>query len=189
MSDTSYSANNPTETNIQEDIMVAAEIGPMVAPGMVIPYAGNGDPIGYLLCDGRTIKRAEYPALFSAIGTLYGAGDGSTTFKIPNLVARFIEGSKTSGEIKAAGLPNITGIGPKFHAELWRPKRYSEGVHNDGAIVKGSTCGETSLTGTNDDNRAASYGWNLDASKSNNIYGNSETVQPPAITMRYCIRY
>ena len=174
MSDTSYSANNPTETNIQEDIMVAAEIGPMVAPGMVIPFAGDGDPVGYLLCDGRTIKRADYPALFAAIGTKYGAGDGSTTFNIPNLVARFIEGAKTSGTIKEAGAPNITGT---FGADDRTMKAVGGAFYNHGQADTGSQKSEWG------------YVIGLDASRSSSVYGKSTTIQPAAITMKYCIRY
>ena len=188
MSDTSYSANNPTETTIQEDIMVAAEIGPMVAPGMVIPYAGNGDPIGYLLCDGRTIKRADYPALFAAIGTIYGAGDGSTTFKIPNPVARFIEGSKSSGEIKEAGVPNIEGFTAGFPWNAENHGAYTDGRYSGTAGPTGAFyAGGWARSGKKDGREGKSTF--MDASRCSPVYGRSTTVQPAAITMRYCIRY
>ena len=45
-------------------------------------------PTGYLLCDGAAISRATYAALFAVIGTIYGVGDGSTTFNLPNLKHR-----------------------------------------------------------------------------------------------------
>ena len=188
MPDTSYSANNPTTMTVQEDIMVAAEIGPMVAPGMIIPFAGNGDPIGYLLCDGRTIKRADYPALFAAIGTLYGAGDGSTTFKIPNLVARFIEGAKTSGTIKEAGVPNITGFCASFPYDAENHEAYSDG---NGIGTFGPTgafyTGGWARSGKKDGREGHST--HFDASRCSAVYGKSDTVQPAAVTMKYCIRY
>ena len=52
--------------------------------GSIIAYAGSSIPTGYLLCDGSAISRTTYSALFSAIGTTYGAGDGNSTFNIPN---------------------------------------------------------------------------------------------------------
>lgn len=52
--------------------------------GMVSPYAGSVAPAGWLICDGSAISRTTYSALFAVIGTTYGAGDGSTTFNIPD---------------------------------------------------------------------------------------------------------
>ncbi len=66
-----------------------------VPAGTVNAYAGsivNFAPDGYLLCNGGTISRTIYSDLFAAIGTTYGAGDGSTTFNIPDLRAEFIRG-------------------------------------------------------------------------------------------------
>lgn len=48
--------------------------------GIVLPFAGSVAPDGWLLCDGSAVSRSEYADLFTAIGTTYGAGDGSTTF-------------------------------------------------------------------------------------------------------------
>lgn len=62
------------------------EIGGMPV-GSIIPYAGTTIPAGYLLCDGSAISRTTYSALFAAIGTTYGAGDGNSTFNIPNETA------------------------------------------------------------------------------------------------------
>lgn len=57
-------------------------------PGVVEMYAGATAPSGYLLCDGTAVSRTTYAALFAVIGTTYGAGDGSTTFNLPNLKGR-----------------------------------------------------------------------------------------------------
>lgn len=51
--------------------------------GVVKDFAGNTIPSGYLLCDGSAVSRTTYAALFSAIGTIWGVGDGSTTFNLP----------------------------------------------------------------------------------------------------------
>lgn len=50
------------------------------------------EPTGYLACDGSAISRTAYSALFAVLGTLYGAGDGSTTFNLPDLRGEFIRG-------------------------------------------------------------------------------------------------
>ena len=85
------------------------KIGSEVPAGTMQMFAGNTIPAGWLLCDGSAVSRTDYAKLFSAIGTIYGAGDGSTTFTLPNLIDRFLQGSATAGTYKEAGLPNITG--------------------------------------------------------------------------------
>ena len=57
--------------------------------GEVIMYGGTSAPIGWMLCDGSAISRTDYKSLFSVIGTTYGAGDGSTTFNLPDMRGRF----------------------------------------------------------------------------------------------------
>jgi microcystin-dependent protein len=60
--------------------------------GAIVTMAAPSIPAGFLECNGATVKRADYPALFSLIGTTYGAGDSSTTFLLPDLRGEFIRG-------------------------------------------------------------------------------------------------
>ena len=69
--------------------------GPAVFAGAVMPTAGATAPTGWLLCDGAAVSRTTYSALFAAISTYYGAGDGSTTFNVPNLKGRVPVGIDT----------------------------------------------------------------------------------------------
>lgn len=57
-------------------------------PGIIQPYGGSSAPTGYLLCDGSAVSRTTYADLFAAIGTAYGAGNGTTTFNLPNMKGR-----------------------------------------------------------------------------------------------------
>ena len=94
--------NDVTDAGAQLRAWIAA--GNTVAPfapvisGGVVPVAAimwfcsPRPPEGYLLCDGRAVRRSEYAQLFRAIGTLYGEGDGNSTFNLPNLVGRFCRG-------------------------------------------------------------------------------------------------
>lgn len=59
-------------------------------PGAIIAFAGTVAPAGWLLCDGSTVSRTTYAALFAAIGTTYGVGNGTTTFGLPNLKGRVV---------------------------------------------------------------------------------------------------
>jgi microcystin-dependent protein len=71
--------------------------GPQGIPaGIISAYGGTTAPTGWLICDGSAVNRATYSALFSAIGTDHGVGDGSTTFNLPNLKGRTIVGRDTS---------------------------------------------------------------------------------------------
>ena len=56
----------------------------IVPSGVIWQYAGSVAPAGFLICDGSTVNRTIYAALFAAIGTTYGAGDGSSTFNLPD---------------------------------------------------------------------------------------------------------
>ena len=70
----------------------ALVIPPAVPTGSVHMFAMSSAPTGYLVCDGTTVSRTTYADLFSAIGTTYGAGDGSTTFALPDLRGVFVRG-------------------------------------------------------------------------------------------------
>lgn len=70
---------------------------PPVASGTITSFGGTSAPDNWLLCDGSAISRTGFDTLFNAIGTTYGAGDGSTTFNLPDLRQRFPLGKATSG--------------------------------------------------------------------------------------------
>ncbi len=59
-----------------------------VIAGEIRMYGGSSAPAGWLICDGSAVSRTTYAALFAAIGTTFGTGDGSTTFNLPNFKGR-----------------------------------------------------------------------------------------------------
>lgn len=61
--------------------------------GTIDFFANTTAPVGYLECNGQAVSRTQYPELFTAVGILYGAGDGSTTFNLPDLRGEFIRGA------------------------------------------------------------------------------------------------
>ena len=77
--------------------------------GSVIPYAGASAPTGFLLCDGSNVSRTTYATLFAVIGTTYGAGDGSSTFALPDLRGRVVAGQDDMGGASADRLTDQTG--------------------------------------------------------------------------------
>lgn len=82
----------------------AANLGQLqafVPPGVVFAYAGASAPTGYLLCFGQDVSRATFAALFDAVGTTYGPGDGSTTFTLPDCRGRVEAGQDNMGGVAA----------------------------------------------------------------------------------------
>lgn len=81
--------------------------------GTIHGYAGDVIPNGYLLCDGSAISRTTFPALFGAIGTKHGNGDGSTTFNLPDYRGRFLRGKDfgTGNDPDAAGRTSMAAGG------------------------------------------------------------------------------
>ena len=150
--------------------------------GAVQFFAQPQAPEGWLVCDGHAVRRADYPELFAAIGELYGAGNGSTTFNLPNLIGKFIEGSASDiGTSVQAGLPNIAG---KFWAA--RTGRGDlPGTVANGAFVEDGRWSAQVHNGANDDWGSV---YRLDASRSSSVYGRSTTVQPAAVRMLPCIK-
>lgn len=146
--------------------------------GTIIAVSYTGVPEGYMHCNGAEVRRTTYVNLFNKIGTTYGAGDGSTTFNLPNTVARFLEGGVGAGTYYEAGLPNITGYFPADTRDM------AQG--NYGGVFS-QTYLNAQANGENGNSKT--YKYTLDASKASNVYGASETVQPPAITVIYCIKY
>jgi microcystin-dependent protein len=68
----------------------------LLAPtGVILPFGGGAAPTGWLLCQGQAVDRSAYAALFSAIGTSYGVGDGSTTFNLPDARGKVVTGLDT----------------------------------------------------------------------------------------------
>ncbi len=161
------------DSKVQE---LAGEIARRGTPiGSIEYFAVDTPPAGYLTADGSEVGRETYADLFAAIGTTYGVGNGQTTFNLPDLIGRFAQGSATPGIRLAAGLPNITGnTGANSYNDL---------VPVDGAFKRLETTHVVALNGSN-----FPHDVYFDASLSNGIYGSSDTVQPPALTLLPCIK-
>jgi microcystin-dependent protein len=79
--------------------------------GMVAAYAGAAAPTGWLICNGAAVSRTTYALLFTAIGTTFGVGDGSTTFNVPDALERTIYGYDAAGSVTrlTAALGGVNG--------------------------------------------------------------------------------
>jgi microcystin-dependent protein len=100
-----YKSANNTAT-CSGNLNVTGNISsPSITPaGALLAYAGTTVPSGWLMCDGSAVSRTIYATLFSAIGTTYGAGDGSTTFNLPDMRGRIAAGVDNMGGTDAGRL-------------------------------------------------------------------------------------
>lgn len=147
-----------------------------VPVGTVEYFAMPTPPAGYLKADGRAVGRETYAELYAAIGTTFGEGDGQTSFNLPDLIDRFAQGSNMPGQKVEAGLPNVTGNASNIMV----------GTHHQSMGAFSTTIEGVSPTYGGTTSAAARF--DFSASLSNPIYGSSDTVQPPALTLLACIK-
>lgn len=96
-------------------------------PGNVQYFAMTSAPTGYLKANGAAVSRSTYAALFAAIGVSFGAGDGSTTFNLPDLRGEFIRGwDDGRGVDSGRSLGSLQGQAIQSHNHIWQdPLNYS----------------------------------------------------------------
>lgn len=148
--------------------------------GTIQAYAGASAPQGYLLCQGQAISKSEYADLYLAIGDLYSNNETAEGFfNVPDLRDRFVQGANADnlGKNIEAGLPNITG---SFKENFGWPYSTSDAFY----IGSKTSTSISANIGSSVQNDVI-----LDASRSSSIYGNSDTVQPPAVAINYIIKY
>ena len=155
--------------------------------GSAIFWFGADVPENFLICNGATLQRSEYPALANVLKNIPElAGDGSTTIKLPDFTDRVPQGTTTTANIGkklSAGLPNITGTWAEVSdvSGGWHARN---GGNVSGCFQLGSSVTHGALWG------ATSYakGIKINASGSSSLYGNSSTVQSPATLEVFIMR-
>lgn len=133
-----------------------------VPPGAVQAFAMNSSPNGWLECDGAAVSRVTYEDLFTAISTLYGVGNGTTTFNLPDLRGYFVRGAGTNSDGTVSGT-----FGAKQADE------FKAHTHLVGGTFSASA-GFGNIAG--------------DAAVNSSSTGGTET-RPKNIAMLYCIKY
>ena len=88
----------------------------VLIPGEIKMYAGATAPNGWLLCQGQAVSRVEYARLWTAIGTTHGAGDGTSTFNLPDLRSRMPIGAGSGPGLTARTLGQKSGTETHVHA-------------------------------------------------------------------------
>lgn len=160
-------------------------------PGMFGFFHATDVPEGWLLCNGAAVSRTTYSRLFAKIGTKYGSGNGSSTFNLPNLNDRVLQGTTNTGNVGnrlEAALPNITGHNGYA---MGGPTSYWYGggtgalyTPNENENKPKPNLGDPSP----DVKRSKNSNIYIDASRSSNIYSGSK-LQPSALSLLPCIRF
>lgn len=172
--------NNKLMTPIRVKEAITAQTPPALPTGSFIYFGGIDVPDGYLLCNGANVSRTTYANLFAVIGTKYGEGDGVTTFTLPNLDGRVLQGTNDTGEVGTyleAQLPNIIGSATRFYSEL--EDEYLTGCFysEDG--------GQSKVT---DKAWQSNKKLMLDAARCSSLYTTGSTLQPSALSVLACIK-
>jgi microcystin-dependent protein len=123
------------ESNLATVITELQELVKAYVPtGAVQAFAMSSAPTGWLICDGSAVSRTDYAALYAAIGTTFGIGDGSTTFNLPSLKDKFSLGLgstySTLGATGGEATHTLTTSEMPSHAHSYT--RPSSTSHQDG---------------------------------------------------------
>jgi len=139
--------------------------------GMISLFGNSTAPTGWLQCNGAAVSRTTYSDLFAAIGTVYGVGDGSTTFNVPELRGEFVR-----------AWDNSRGVDP---ARTIGSRQDATGV--DDKIYQGVTLGHDNIDGpsTYNTQSVASNPGNADTTQTHYRY----KVRPRNVASLYCIKY
>lgn len=161
-----------------------------VPTGGILAFGAAAAPTGFLLCNGSLVNRATYATLFGVIGTTYGAGDGSTTFGLPDGRGRFLMG------VAASGTGNTLGatFGAIDHTHTGPSHTHAASVLRDGW---GSALNTPSTTGRLNVGDAAGAGAfassyqpsaDLAITTAAGGTGNTGTGNPPGLTVNFIIK-
>jgi microcystin-dependent protein len=170
-----------------------------IPTGTIVPWSDSSIPSGFLECTGQAVSRSTYAALFAIIGTTYGAGNGSTTFDVPDLqdnVAVSKSGTKNLGSTGGADTVTATGNvgGSTANATLSTPQLASHshstanlywgegGVQASDAITTQNT--PRQALNTNNTGSGGGHSHNMSATFS----GDATSVVQPYLTVVYVIK-
>lgn len=170
---------NAVKTAYDKAVAAGAAIANALPVSALLPSFASSMS-GFLLCNGAAVSRTTYAKLFSIIGTKFGAGNGSTTFKLPDFRNKTLWGANGNlMAVLAAGLPNFSGT-------FWA---YTVGWSLASGTGPFYDMGAAGTPGNRGGEGGSACTWGFNPSRVSSIYGNSTTVQPPAIAVNIFIKY
>ena len=169
-----------------------------VNTGIIIPWSSASIPSGFLQCDGSNVSRSTYSALFAVVGTVYGVGDGSTTFGLPDLQDRCVLSKSNNKALASTGgaetvtcSGNVSVTASAANATL-STAQLAAHTHSGGAITSGTRrfADPGSNVGSGSTGSAGSgsgHGHNITVNASS-FTGDSNSVLQPYLTVVYIIK-
>jgi microcystin-dependent protein len=168
-----------------------------VNTGIIIPWSSASIPSGFLQCDGSNVSRSTYSALFAIIGTVYGSGDGSTTFGLPDLQDRCVLSKSNNKALASTGgaetvtcSGNVSLTAAAANATLTSGQlashSHSGGGSNSGQITStgGSAVG---VATTGSAGSSSGHGHNITVNASS-FTGDANSVLQPYLAVVYIIK-
>lgn len=168
---TGFEGRTPQQTREDIGAASAADVAAAVPAGAVMHFARQTAPAGWLKADGAAVSRTTYAALFSAIGTTFGTGDGSTTFNLPDLRAEFIR-----------GLDDGRGIDTGRALGSAQEQQIQSHTHTQTRFVQTASIGQTVAGANNAGAATANY-----ATLNTGATGGTET-RPRNVALLACIK-
>ena len=163
----------------------------------IVPWSNSSVPSGFLECNGAAVSRSTYADLFAIVGTTYGAGDGSSTFNVPDLQDNVPVGKSNNKALASTGGANtVTSTGnvggSTANATLSNPQLASHshsqgsGTRNKGSTNIGNSPGATAVNVANTGNTGSGSGHSHNMSA--NFSGDATSVLQPYLTVIYIIK-
>jgi len=171
-----------------------------VPAGTVLPFAGATAPAGWAICNGDPVSRTDYAELFTAIGELWGVGDGSTTFNLPDMRGQFLRG-KDYGRNAIDGKGNPDGdldvgvytedamqrITGQTYPEATIPYSIGSGGIFQGVFNQGGTVGNRVSTQAGTGGRTLLFD-SASSTSPNPAKTNDNETRPKNVTVNYIIK-
>ena len=170
-----------------------------VNTGIIVPWSSSSVPTGFLECNGANVSRSTYSALFAVVGTTYGAGDGSSTFGLPDLQNNVCVGksnnkalASTGGADTVTSTGNLSGstANATLSSSQLAPHTHNIGTRQPGAgeyqagIGRGFHVGAMEAVTDSDPPSGQAHSHNLSA----NFVGDATSVLQPYLTTLYIIK-
>jgi microcystin-dependent protein len=185
VSETEINRLDGVTSNVQTQITdLSSLITQGIPSGAVQAFAMSAAPTGWLKSDGSAVSRTTYADLFTAIGTTFGSGDGSTTFNLPDLRGEFVRGwddgrgvdsGRSFGSAQSWAIENIVGTFTDIRVRL-----------NNVFSATGAFTGSTGAnSGDNGNGGAATANFDFDASR---VVNTASETRPRNIALLYCIK-